>query len=289
MNFSVFLRFLRGRSESVALICGLAILIMFGVFALFAEKIAPYDPNSISAQLRAAPSSEHLMGTDKLGRDIFSRVVFGTRCSMMVASLAVLVAMMVGTTLGIISGYLSTGRLGLLDRMVSIIMDTLYSFPLFILAALLAAMLGRSIINLAIAVATVSIPTYFRVIRSISLSVKKYPFIEAEKAIGASTRVILFRHILPYCIPSIVVLMSMGIADSILCIGGLGFLGLGVPPPTPEWGSDLEFGHQLVLSGVWWPAIFPGLMIFLASFSFNIIGESLDLIFKKKPKALAEV
>lgn len=270
---------LRGkRGDFFRMLCGVAIVTMFIIIIFFAEYVAPYDPNQCTRNALMPPSNKHLMGTDILGRDILSRILFGARTSTSVAILAVGIAIAVGVPLGLMSGYLG----GLLDRLLTMVMDTLYSFPLFILAALMATMLGRGIVNTAMAVAIVSIPNYFRVVRSITTSTKELQFIEAEKALGASKKIIMFRHILPYSIPSILVIMSMGIADSILSVAGLGFLGLGIPPPTSEWGTDLEFGREVITSGVWWPSVFPGIMILLATFSFNIVGETLDSILKKE-------
>jgi len=280
-----YVRRLIHHREKVAMAIGLVVVALFLVFSIFAESISPYNPNAITSDILSPPSGEHWMGTDIVGRDVFSRTVFGTRASMYVAFLAVGLASSLGSVLGITSGYLSGRSLELLDRAISVIMDTLYSFPLFILAAIMAAMLGRSTFNIAIAAAVVSIPSYFRVVRSITLTVKELPFIEAERAVGAGTRRIVFRHILPYCLPSIAAVMSMGAAEAILTIGGLGFLGLGIPPPTPEWGGDLNLGRQVTLLGSWWPTLFPGLMIFLAILSFNVIGESIELILRQSKKA----
>jgi len=224
------------------------------------------------------PSKEHLMGTDSLGRDIFSRILYGGRTSISIALLSVFLSFIVGTPLGSISGFIG----GKLDRILSIIMDSLYAFPVIILALLIATMLGPGISNTSIAIAAASVPSYYRVIRSITLSLKERTFIEAEKSMGASDRYIILHHILPHSMSEIIVLMTFGMADAILSVAGLGFIGLGIPPPTPEWGTDLSGGREVLLVGAWWVTTFPGLIIFATILGFNLLGEGLPKITSSK-------
>ncbi len=224
----------------------------------------------------------YLMGTDNLGRDIWSRIVWGARGILLVAILSALFSMAVGVPLGLVSGY--TG--GILDRTLSLIMDSVYSFPGLILAIAMAAMLGPGILNIAIAISVVYIPTYFRITRGQVLSVKEELYVEAAKSLGAVGWMILKDYIFPNVVPSIVVVFSLNIADSILTEAGLSFLGLGLPPPTPDWGFDLNKGRAYLPRGYWWPITFPGMMIAIVALGFSLLGEGLGEIMNPRLREL---
>lgn len=264
-----------GRSSSkstrLSLLVSAVIFFIFTSFVFFAEFIAPYDPCEMTPDVLEPPKNRHLFGTDILGRDIYSRIIYGTRCSLLIALTAVIQAACIGSVLGVTSGYMS----GKIDHMLLIVMDALYSCPSFIVALVLVTGLGHfSLFGIATAVAIAAVPTYFRVMRSITLSIKERTFIEVERSMGAGSFYIILRHILPRCLPEIVTLATLGLADAITTVAGLGFLGLGIQPPTPEWGADLSYGRRVLTLGVWWPSVFSGLMVCMAVLCFNLLGEA---------------
>jgi peptide/nickel transport system permease protein len=240
--------------------------------ASFPSLMAPYSPTEINANtILEPPSWKHLMGTDYLGRDVFSRVVYGARTAVVVAILAVSMSLVVGISLSLIAGYYG----GVLDRILTFAMDSLYAFPGLVLAILIVVMLGPSLITMSAALAIWYIPTYYRVMRSEILSVKQKTFVEAAIASGAKDRFIILMYILPNTISSIITLATLNVADVIIGTATIGFLGLGVPPPTPDWGSDLSVGYKFMLSGKWWLMTFPGVMAILVALGFNLLGEGL--------------
>ena len=220
------------------------------------------------------------MGTDNFGRDVFSRVIWGTRIALTVAIFATLLAAFIGIPLGLFSGY----RGGLFDRVLTMIMDSIYSFPGLILAIAIAAMLGPGIINISVSIATIYVPTYFRVVRNQVNSIKAELYVEAARALGATDGVILRKYIFRGVVPTILVILSMNIADAILTEAGLSFLGLGIPPPTPDWGFDLSNGQRFLLQNSWWMVFYPGLMIVLITLGFSLLGEGLQERFNPKLK-----
>jgi peptide/nickel transport system permease protein len=213
-----------------------------------------------------------IMGTDQLGRDVFARVVSGARFVLTVALLSTAISAALGTILGLLSGYVG----GLLDRALSLVMDSMYAFPGLILAIAIAALLGVGVLNISMAIAVVYIPSYYRMVRGVVLSLKSAPFVEAAVVAGASPWSIVTRHILPNVVPQIVSLLPVSFADAIITEAGLTFLGLGIEPPTPDWGFDLNKGRQFFLAGYWWIGVFPGLMIILSVLGFLLVGESLN-------------
>ncbi|WP_290902564.1 ABC transporter permease [Ferroglobus sp.] len=254
------------------LYAGLAIISAVVFMAIFAPFIAPYDPTKSTGDVLQPPSAEHIMGTDNLGRDIFSRVVYGARVVLIVVFSASLLSMLVGVPLGLISGYYG----GKLDRVLSMIMDSLYAFPSLILAIAIAAVLGPSVFNAMVAIAVVYIPTYFRMIRGQTLSIKTRLFVEAAKVSGASNARILRKYIFPNVATTVIVVFSLSVADAIITEAGLSFLGFIVTAPTPDWGFDLSSGKPYLPAGYWWMITFPGLMVMLLSLGFALVGEALS-------------
>lgn len=214
------------------------------------------------------------MGTDNLGRDVFSRILHGADTVLKVALLSATFSALVGVPLGLLSGFIG----GRLDKAISLIMDSVYSFPGLILAIAMAAMLGPGVLNMAIAISVVYVPTYFRVVRGQTLSVKEKLYVEAARSLGARAATILQLYVFPNVIPSIVVVFSMNIADAILTEAGLSFLGLGIDPSVPDWGYDLSKGKAFLPGGYWWIITFPGLMIALVALGFALLGEGLNEI-----------
>jgi peptide/nickel transport system permease protein len=215
-----------------------------------------------------------ILGTDHLGRDILSRLIWGARTILGVAILSALFSSIVGISLGLVSGFVS----GPFDRVLSLVMDSIFAFPGLLLAIALASMLGPGILNVAIAISVIYIPTFFRVVRGQVLSIKQELYIEAARSLGAKSFSILTRYIFPNVIPSVVVVFSLNIADAILTEAGLSFIGLGLPPDIPDWGFDLSKGHQFLVAGRWWMITLPGLMITLVATGFSLLGEGLSEI-----------
>jgi len=236
--------------------------------------LAPYDPEARVADPFLPPSPGHIFGTDQLGRDIFSRIIYGAQIVMQVALLSAVFSLVVGVPLGLLSGFLG----GRLDQVLSLIMDSIYSFPGLILAIALAALLGSGVLNISIAIAVVYVPIFFRLVRGQVLSIKQELYVEAARSIGAPGRVILWKYIFPNVIPSVVVVFSLNIADAIITEAGLAFIGLGVDPSKPDWGYDIYRGRSELVGGRWWPVTFPGLAIATVALGFSLFGEGLSEI-----------
>ena len=260
---------LPGAARKLA-IAGLVILGAIVVMAVFAPFIAPYDPTKMVDSPLLPPSSKHLLGTDMLGRDMFSRIVYGGRIVLWVVALATALSAVIGIPLGLLSGYYG----GKTDRALSMVMDAIYAFPSLILAIALAAVLGPSPVNAAIAISVVYIPTYFRMVRGQVLQVKATPFIESARALGLPASRIMTRHILPHLLPTIMVVFSLSAADAVLTEAALSFLGLAVRPPTPDWGFDLYAAKGFIQSAPWL-IMGPGVMITLLALGLALIGEGL--------------
>lgn len=250
---------------------GLLIVGLIAASAVFAEWIVPHDPTALNIPARLSPpGAEHWLGADQLGRDIFSRMVMGGRVAMMVALPAVGIAMVVGMFLGMLAG------LGprWLDALIMLLLDTLRSFPTVMFALAVVALVGPGLVTVVAVVAATSIPTYGRVARTQTLTLKSAEFIVAERAMGASTRRILFVHIFPNIIGVLAVLAAMDIPAVIALEAGLSFLGMGVKPPTPSWGSLLKDGYGLIRNTPWL-IVAGGLPIVLATLGFTFLGEAL--------------
>jgi len=260
-------------TEYFALI-GFIIILSIILMAIFAPFIAPYNPIKKVGGILEEPNGRFILGTDGLGRDIFSRIIFGARTAISVTFLAVSISLSFGVLLGLLSGYIG----GKFDSIFSLVMDAIYSFPGLILAIVLAAMLGPGILNTAIAIAVIYTPTYFRMVRGLVLSLKESLFVEAARAIGAKDRTIVFKYIFPNVISSVPIVLSLNAADAVLTLAALSFLGLGLPAPTPDWGFDLKAGHAYLASKIWWPSTFPGLMIVILTLGFSLLGEGINEI-----------
>lgn len=255
------------------------------VMTALSPWLAPHNPSKIDPQhVLVAPNSQFPMGTDNVGRDMLSRVIAGGGVMLQVALVSVAVCFAVGVPLGLFSSH--TG--GVVDRFLSLIMDSVYAFPGIILAIAFAMVLGRGVINMALAIAVVYVPSYFRVIRSQVLSIKELPYVEAANSIGAKRGTILRRYILPNVFPSIVVVATINFADAILTAAGLTFIGLGVPVNVPDWGWDLTNGRSLLPSGNWWVITFPGIMIILLALGFTLMGEGLSELLNPRLEQGAE-
>ena len=254
------------------LVAGALIILAIVFMAIFAQSIAPFDPydQNTGPQL-ASPGGKHLMGTDNLQRDVWSRMIHGSRTILRVAVLAAIISSLVGITSGLISGFSG----GYFDRVISLIMDSLYSFPGLILAIAFAAMLGPGVINITLAVAVIYIPTFFRLVRGQTLQIKEELYVEAAKAIGASRPIILWKYIFPNVLATAVVVFTLNVADAIMIEAALTYLGLGLPPDIVDWGMDLSMGKKFLPSGQWWMITFPGLMISTLALGFTMLGEGL--------------
>ncbi len=257
--------------KNKAAVFGLCIIVVLVVIAIIGPFITPYDPNKqIMGDAYQTPSAKHWFGTDNLGRDIFSRIIVGTRISLFVGIAAVAFSLVIGTVVGSVAGYFG----GRLDAVIMRIMDIMLSVPSILLAITLMAALGKGIDKAIIAIGVVLIPEYARIIRSAILSAKENDYVAAARVIGSSDARIIFHHIMPNVISSIVVRATLGISGAILDTAALGFLGLGVQPPTAEWGDMLGRVRSMILV---YPhmLIFPGLAITLAVLAFNLFGDGL--------------
>lgn len=237
------------------------------------DALEPYPNLQVAGTLREQGSKGFFMGTNQIGQDVFSRIIWGTRIALIVGLSSALVSFIFGVPLGLISGFIG----GPLDRVLTLLMDSLYSFPGLILAITIAAVLGPGIMNIIVSIAVLYVPTYFRIVRGQTLQVKEELYVEAARSMGASRFTILTKYIFPNVIPSVVIIFSVNVGDAILTEAGLSFLGFGLPPDTPDWGIDLARGQDYVRRA-WWLITFPGLMVTLVTLSFSMLGESLSEI-----------
>lgn len=250
---------------------GLAIVTVLGLVALLAPWIAPHDPTQIApASGFAGPSAAHLLGTDNLGRDILSRLVFGARWSLGLVLVATLLIMSAGVAVGVVAGYVG----GLLDDVLMRLTDTILSVPSLLLALAIVGTLGPGLGSLMIGLASIWWVSYARVVRGLVLTLRERAFVDAARALGASDVRIVARHILPGILPAVAVLASLEMGELVLAISGLSFLGLGAQPPTPEWGAMLNDGRTFFFTA---PQLllYPGLVISVAVMGFNLLGDGL--------------
>lgn len=263
-------RALRAFLRNPSAIVGAVILVAWIVVAVGAPVLAPHDPNQINMVGRVAPSWDFPMGTDRLGRDMLSRVMYGARISLLMGVVSVAIGLTIGTTLGLVAGYVG----GWVEAASMRFIDALLAFPGVLLALVVIAALGPSLPNVMIAVGISAVPEYARLARATTLSVSQRPYVEAARAHGASAVRIVVRHVLPNISGPLVVLSTLQVGSAILVGSGLSFLGMGAQPPTPEWGLMTAYGRDY-LDKSWWMSTFPGLAILSAVVAFNLVGDGL--------------
>ncbi|MBE9103108.1 ABC transporter permease [filamentous cyanobacterium LEGE 07170] len=278
LTFLKRLSFLRRPTLSVQLMwVGIFITLLFVLVALFAPLMQAWgwlrDPmETLVNPIHQPPSAEYWFGTSRQGYDVFTRTLFGARVALQVVVLATLMSVFIGVPLGMVSGYLG----GKLDRGLLFFMDTVYTLPGLLLSVTLAFVVGRGVLNAAIALSIAYVPQYYRVVRNHTVSVKTELFVEAAQAIGASPWHVMSRYLFANVIQSVPVLFTLNAADAVLVLGGLGFLGLGLPDQTPEWGLDLRQALDALPTGIWWTALFPGLALTLLVVGLSLVGEGLN-------------
>ena len=273
-KFAFFL--LKRRKSPVV---GLAVIFLLVMMGIFAPVIAPYLPDDYTDQRMIGPTSQHWFGVDQLGRDLFSRVVYGARISIRVGVLAVGISLIIGTCLGLVSGYFGK----LVDNVIMRAMDVMMSLPYVLLAILIASVLGPSLENAILAIGIVRIPRFARLARASTLSVKEQQFIEASHSVGASSARIIVKDVLPNIMGPIIVYSTLSLGDAILGAAVLSFLGLGAQPPIPEWGAMLNEAQKFVTIAPFL-SIFPGLAIFMTVLGFNLFGDGLRDILDPKSR-----
>lgn len=283
-----------GTQSKILFIAGGVITLAFVLMAIFAPLLATDDPTALSSDIRQEPSWRHPFGTSRLGFDIWSQAVYGARIAIEVVIVSTLLAGLIAVPLGLFSGYVG----GKLDATLVLMMDSIYAFPGLLVAIIISSIVQpqkfiepifpsaakdfAAIVAVALAISVVYIPQYFRVIRNHVASVKQEPFVEAARAIGAPRRVILAKYVFFNVVQSVPVIMTLNAADAILTLAALGFLGYGLPPPTPEWGYNLSRAAteiNLTLADgtpIWWTSVFPGLMIILLVLGITLLGEAIN-------------
>lgn len=261
---------LRRLYRSKTAMVGLAIVLLLFVVAALADVIAPYSPTQTTPESIAVPTWKHLMGTDLLGRDVFSRVIHGSRVSVYVGVVSSILAIFVGIPLGLVAGFYG----GRTDQVIMRLMDVMLAFPIFLLAIVIMVILEPSTLNVMLALAIVRIPILARIVRGSVLSVKENEYIEAVRALALSPARVLGRHVLPNCMAPIIVTSTLNIGTAIIIEASLSFLGLGTQPPTPTWGWDLKQNLTLIELNPW-ITIFPGIAILVTVLAFNLLGDGL--------------
>jgi len=253
---------------------GLGVLVFFIFIGISAPILVSVDQTkALSNPILLPPSPQHVMGTDGIGRDVFVRVIWGARTSLTIMAIGAILSLVIGFPLGLLSGYIG----GILDRLLVLIMDSIYAFPSLLLAALIAIMIGKGVFNIAIAITVIYIPLYFRVTRNQTLSAREELYVEAARAIGARPRTIMLYYIAFGVITVIPVIFSLSAADAILTAAGLSYLGFGLEIDIPgDWGRDLSDAQRFLGSGTWWSSFFPGLMIIILTVGLSFLGEGLN-------------
>ena len=248
-------------------------------FMLFFDSfnLLDFSETALNNQIYAPPSISHLCGTDRLGRDVCLRTLQGSTIAFEVVFLSLFFSLLVGLPLGLISGYFG----GYIDKFLSLIMDTIFSVPVILLSVVIAFILGKGVINAAFALCIVYSPQYFRLIRNQTLLIKSENYVEAANISGINTITVIIKYIFPNVITPLPVLLTLNAADSVLVLGSLGFLGLGVPANVPEWGSDLNLALTALPTGIWWTALYPGFAMFFLVLALSLIGEDLEESFNK--------
>jgi peptide/nickel transport system permease protein len=285
-NLAFFGQVLRRRQlSSRLLVAGLILTLLFLAITLFSPLLIQMgillDPqDSITYPIHEPPSWQHWFGTSREGYDVFSRTLSATQAAFKVVLAATLLSLLIGVPLGLLSGYLG----GNLDRALLFLMDTIYTLPGLLLSITLSFIVGRGILNAAIAISISYIPQYYRVVRNQTASLKTQMFVEAAQALGASTPRVLSKYLLANVIQSVPVLFTLNAADSILVLGGLGFLGLGLPEEIPEWGHDLREALPALSTGIWWTTLFPGLALTAMVTGLSLLGEGLSELINPKER-----
>jgi peptide/nickel transport system permease protein len=258
--------------KNVATTVATGLIFVLIVIAIIGPYIVPYDPLATAMnKVLAPPSAENWFGTDNLGRDIFSRVIVATRLDFAIALAAVAISAFVGITVGATAGYVG----GLFDSVFSRVVDVMMAFPLFVAAMALVAVFGNSVQSIVLATAIINFPFYFRLARIEAASRREVGYVEAAIINGNSTTSVIMRFLLPNSLPPVIVQISLNLGWAILNTSGLAFIGLGVAPPTPEWGIMIQEGSALMMSGQWWVVTFPGLALVLSVFCFSLVGDGL--------------
>lgn len=267
-KFEVWHRLKRNKMAIVGMV-----IVIFNIFvAVFAPFLTSYDPNimDLAAQPLQPPSAEHWFGTDNFGRDLFSRVIYGARVSLIVGFASIAIGGTIGTTLGLIAAFYG----GKLDSVIMRIMDGLFAFPFVLLSIALMTVLGTGLHNIIIVVSIVNIPGFTRIARGAALTVKELDYVDAARALGAKNKRLIFSHIFPNCMASLIVYATMSVAGAILSEAALSFLGLGINPPAPSWGGILKAGQEY-LQYAPYMCIFPGIAILVTVLGFNLFGDGL--------------
>jgi peptide/nickel transport system permease protein len=265
----------RLRRNSLSLAAAIVVVLLV-LMALAAPLVAPYDPDAPdAADVLQAPSGRHWLGTDLYGRDQLSRIVHASRVDLLIALTATAMALSAGAALGALAGY----RGGWTDQLVMRVIDTVMAFPSFILAMGITAAMGNSLRNVVVAIAVTHVPIYARLIRGEMLRLRELEYAEAARTVGNRERRIVFYHLLPNCVPPVIVQATLAMGFAILTVAALSFIGLGIQPPQSEWGSMTAEGAGYIVSGEWWIFLFPGLAIMVTVLAFNLVGDTLrDLL-----------
>lgn len=265
----------RLRRNSLSLAAAIAVVLLV-LMALAAPPVAPYDPDAPdAADALQAPSWRHWLGTDLYGRDQLSRIVHASRVDLLIALTATAMALSAGAAVGALAGY----RGGWTDQLLMRVIDTVMAFPSFILAMGITAALGNSLRNVVVAIAVTHVPIYARLIRGEMLRLRELEYAEAARTVGNRERRIVFYHLLPNCVPPVIVQATLAMGFAILTVAALSFIGLGIQPPQSEWGSMTAEGAGYIVSGEWWIFLFPGLAIMVTVLAFNLVGDTLrDLL-----------
>lgn len=273
----------RRLSRNIMSLAALGVITLVVLGALAAPVIMPYDPDAPDAEhALEAPGRRHWLGTDLYGRDQLTRIVYAGRVDLLVALEATAIALSVGAVLGAVSGY----RGGWIDQLLMRVIDTIQAFPSFILAMGIAAALGNSVTNIVIAIAITHVPIYGRLIRGEMLRIREMEYAEAARTVGNRQRRIIFHHLLPNCFPPVVVQATLAMGFAILTVAALSYIGLGIRPPTSEWGAMTAEGAGYIVSGEWWIFLFPGVAIMATVLSFNLVGDALRDVLDPRMKGV---
>jgi len=273
----------RRLSRNVVSLVAFGVIAAVALAAVAAPVIMPYDPDAPDAEhALEAPSRRHWLGTDLYGRDQLARIVYAGRVDLLVALAATAIALSLGAVLGAVSGY----RGGWLDQLLMRVIDTIQAFPSFILAMGIAAALGNSVTNIVIAIAITHVPIYGRLIRAEMLRIREMEYAEAARTVGNRQRRIIFHHLLPNCFPPVIVQATLAMGFAILTVAALSYIGLGIRPPTSEWGAMTAEGAGYIVSGEWWIFLFPGVAIMATVLSFNLVGDALRDVLDPRMKGV---